>query len=80
ANAQEKKKPEKKVSTSKLSKAQKKLKFKQEVSSDSGKTDSDWAQFLKTHDPNEEETGSDEEVTQKLPRTKESKKEDSKLP
>ncbi|MCI73731.1 hypothetical protein A2U01_0094995, partial [Trifolium medium] len=65
---------------SKQSKAQKKLKFKQQESSDSGKTDSDWAQFLKTYDPNEEETDSVEEVTQKLPRTKESKKEDSKLP
>ncbi|MCI75194.1 hypothetical protein A2U01_0096462, partial [Trifolium medium] len=31
------------------------------------------------YDPNEEDTGS-EEVTQKLPRTNESKKEDSKLP
>ncbi|MCI88171.1 hypothetical protein A2U01_0109457, partial [Trifolium medium] len=57
----------------------KKLKFKQEESSDSGKTDSDWAQFLETYDP-KEETDSEEEVTQKLPRTMESKKEDSKLP
>ncbi|MCI54753.1 hypothetical protein A2U01_0076003, partial [Trifolium medium] len=58
----------------------KKLKFKQEESSDSGKTDSDYAKFLKTYDPNEEDTGSEKEVTQKLPKTKESKKEYSKLP
>ncbi|MCI87707.1 hypothetical protein A2U01_0108992, partial [Trifolium medium] len=46
ANAQEKKKrPEKKASTSKPSKAQKNLKFKQEESSESGKTDSDYAEF-----------------------------------
>ncbi|MCI98004.1 hypothetical protein A2U01_0119307, partial [Trifolium medium] len=64
---EKKKKPEKKASTSKQSKAQKKLKFKQEESSDS-----DWAQILKTCDP-KEETDSEEEVTQKLPRTKESK-------
>ncbi|MCI32502.1 hypothetical protein A2U01_0053716, partial [Trifolium medium] len=31
------------------------------------------------YDPNEEDADSEEEVTQKLPRTKESKKEDSKL-
>ncbi|MCI85957.1 hypothetical protein A2U01_0107236, partial [Trifolium medium] len=62
------------------SKVQKKLKFKQEESSDSEKTDSDYAEFLKTYDPNEEDTGSEEEVTRKLPKTKESKKEDSKLP
>ncbi|MCI73843.1 hypothetical protein A2U01_0095107, partial [Trifolium medium] len=49
-------------------------------SSESDKTDSDYAEFLKTYDPNEEDTGSEEEVTQKLPRTQESKKEDSKLP
>ncbi|MCI84831.1 hypothetical protein A2U01_0106109, partial [Trifolium medium] len=41
---------------------------------------SDYAEFLKTYDPNEEDTCSEEEVTQKLPKTKESKKEDSKLP
>ncbi|MCI65124.1 hypothetical protein A2U01_0086382 [Trifolium medium] len=52
ANAQEKKKnPEKGTSTSKQSKAQKKLKLKQEVSSDSGETDSAYAEFLKTYDP-----------------------------
>ncbi|MCI76178.1 hypothetical protein A2U01_0097447, partial [Trifolium medium] len=44
------------------------------------KTDSDYAEFLRTYDPNEDDTGSEEEVTKKLPRTKESKKEDSKLP
>ncbi|MCI83646.1 hypothetical protein A2U01_0104922, partial [Trifolium medium] len=70
----------KKASTSKPSKAQKKLKFKQEESSESGKTDSDYEEFLKSEDPNKEDIGSEEEVTQKLPRTKESKKEDSKLP
>ncbi|MCI59924.1 hypothetical protein A2U01_0081179, partial [Trifolium medium] len=37
-------------------------------------------EFLKTYDPNEDETGSEEEVTRKLPRTKESKKKNSKLP
>ncbi|MCI25525.1 hypothetical protein A2U01_0046716 [Trifolium medium] len=68
-NAQEKKK-----------RPEKKLKFKQDESSESGKTDSDYAEFLKTYDPNEESTGYDEEVTQKLPWTKESKKKDSKLP
>ncbi|MCI97090.1 hypothetical protein A2U01_0118390, partial [Trifolium medium] len=45
--AQEKKnRPEKKASTSRLSKAQKKLIYKQEESSESGKTDSDYAEFL----------------------------------
>ncbi|MCI97750.1 hypothetical protein A2U01_0119051, partial [Trifolium medium] len=39
----------------------------------------DYAEFLKTYDPNEEDTSSEKEFTQKLPRTKESKKEDSKL-
>ncbi|MCI73314.1 hypothetical protein A2U01_0094578, partial [Trifolium medium] len=43
ANVVEKKKSEKGTSSSKKIKAQKKLKFKQEESSDSGKTDSDWA-------------------------------------
>ncbi|MCI81322.1 hypothetical protein A2U01_0102595, partial [Trifolium medium] len=33
-----------------------------------------------TYDLNDDDTGSEEEVTQKLPRTKESKEEDSKLP
>ncbi|MCI68895.1 hypothetical protein A2U01_0090156, partial [Trifolium medium] len=76
ANAQEKKKnSEKKTSASKQNKAQRKLKFKQEVSSDSGKTDSDWAEFLEAYDPNKDDTDSEEEVTQKLPRTEESKKE-----
>ncbi|MCI88668.1 hypothetical protein A2U01_0109955, partial [Trifolium medium] len=42
-------------------------------------TDSDYAEFLKTYDP-KEETDSEKEVTQKLPRTKESKMEDSRLP
>ncbi|MCI15416.1 hypothetical protein A2U01_0036554 [Trifolium medium] len=65
ANTQEKKKrPEKKASTSKPSKAHKKLKYKQEESSESGKTNSDYAEFLKTYDPNEKDTGSEEEVTQ----------------
>ncbi|MCI16968.1 hypothetical protein A2U01_0038114 [Trifolium medium] len=80
ASAQEKKKePEKKASASKPSKAQKKLKFKQEESSESAKIDSDFGEFLKTYDHTEEDTGSEEEVTQKFPRTKKSKKKVSKL-
>ncbi|MCI73946.1 hypothetical protein A2U01_0095210, partial [Trifolium medium] len=67
-------------SASKPSKAQKKLKFKQEETSESAKTDSDYAEYLNTYDPKDEETGSEEEVTQKLPRTKGSKKKVSKLP
>ncbi|MCI98001.1 hypothetical protein A2U01_0119304 [Trifolium medium] len=35
---------------------------------------------MEAYDPNKEDTDSEEEVTQKLMRTKESKKEDSKLP
>ncbi|MCI70782.1 hypothetical protein A2U01_0092045, partial [Trifolium medium] len=70
------KKLERKASTSNKSKVQKKLKFKQEESLDSEKADSDYAEFLKTYDPNEEDSGSEKEVTQKLPRTKKSKKED----
>ncbi|MCI40565.1 hypothetical protein A2U01_0061798 [Trifolium medium] len=54
------------------------MKFKQEESSDSGKTDSDWAEYLETYDP-KEDSDSEEEVTQKLLKTEESK-EDSKLP
>ncbi|MCI61376.1 hypothetical protein A2U01_0082633, partial [Trifolium medium] len=50
------KKSEKGTSTSKQSKAQKKLKYKQEESSDFGKTDSDWAEFLEAYDPNKEDT------------------------
>ncbi|MCI82771.1 hypothetical protein A2U01_0104045, partial [Trifolium medium] len=57
-----------------------KLKYKQEESSESGKTDSDYAEFLKTYDPNEEETGSEKEVTQKLPKVTKTKKKVSKLP
>ncbi|MCI36238.1 hypothetical protein A2U01_0057460, partial [Trifolium medium] len=75
-----KKKPEVKASTAKLSNAQRKLKMKQEESSESTKTDSDYAEFLKTYDPKEEETGSEEEITSKLSRTKESKKKVSKVP
>ncbi|MCI26725.1 hypothetical protein A2U01_0047922 [Trifolium medium] len=75
---EKKKKSEKGTSTSKQSKAQKKLKFKQEESSDSGKTYSDWAEFLKSYDP-KEDTDSEKEVTQKLLKTKESKKEDYKF-
>ncbi|MCI80369.1 hypothetical protein A2U01_0101640, partial [Trifolium medium] len=60
ASAQDrKKKPENKASASKQSKAQKKLRFKKEESSDSGKIDSDYAEFLKTYDPNEENSGSE---------------------
>ncbi|MCI48126.1 hypothetical protein A2U01_0069369, partial [Trifolium medium] len=67
--AQEKKvKPEKKASASKPSKAQKKLKYNHEESSESAKTDSNYAEYLKTYDPKDEDPGS-EEVTQKLPRT-----------
>ncbi|MCI57962.1 hypothetical protein A2U01_0079215, partial [Trifolium medium] len=72
-SAQEKKKPERKTSASKPSKAHKKLKYKQEESSESRKTDSDYAEFLKTYGPKDEDTGSEEEVTQKLPKTQESK-------
>ncbi|MCI58103.1 hypothetical protein A2U01_0079356, partial [Trifolium medium] len=58
-SSQEKKKNyEKKSSTSKPSKAHKKLKFKQEEFSGSDKTDSDYAEFLRTYDPKEEDTGS----------------------
>ncbi|MCI52705.1 hypothetical protein A2U01_0073951, partial [Trifolium medium] len=63
--AQEKKvKPDTKVSASKPSKAQKKLKYKQEESLESAKTDSDYAEYLKTYDPKDEDSGC-EEVTQK---------------
>ncbi|MCI75111.1 hypothetical protein A2U01_0096378, partial [Trifolium medium] len=55
---EKKKKSEKETSTSKQSKTQRKLKFKQEVSSDSGKIDSDWAEFLEAYDPNKEDTDS----------------------
>ncbi|MCI28694.1 hypothetical protein A2U01_0049896, partial [Trifolium medium] len=80
-SAQEKKKkPEDKASATKPSNAQKKLKHKQEESPESAKTDSDYGEFLKTYDPNEEDTGTEEKVTQKLPRTKKSKKKVSKLP
>ncbi|MCI59066.1 hypothetical protein A2U01_0080321, partial [Trifolium medium] len=52
--------------------------MKQE-SSDSAKTDSDWAEYLKTYDQKDE--GSDsEEVTSKLSRIKKSKNKVSKLP
>ncbi|MCI74557.1 hypothetical protein A2U01_0095821, partial [Trifolium medium] len=49
---EKKKKSEKVTSSSKQSNAHKKLKFKQEESSDSGKTDSDWAEYLEAYDPN----------------------------
>ncbi|MCI54203.1 hypothetical protein A2U01_0075452, partial [Trifolium medium] len=55
------KKLERKASTSNQSKVQKKLKYEQEESSSSEKTDSDYAKFLKTYDPNEEDTGSEKE-------------------
>ncbi|MCI56626.1 hypothetical protein A2U01_0077877, partial [Trifolium medium] len=51
-----KKKLERKASASKPSRVQKKLKVKQENSSESEKTDSDYADFLRTYDPNEEDT------------------------
>ncbi|MCI54006.1 hypothetical protein A2U01_0075253, partial [Trifolium medium] len=63
-NAYEKKKSEKGTSAPKQSKAPKKLKVKQEVSSDSENTDSDWAEFLETYDPSKEDSDSEEEVTQ----------------
>ncbi|MCI51335.1 hypothetical protein A2U01_0072579, partial [Trifolium medium] len=51
-SAQDKKKKlERKASASKQNKVQKKLMIKQEESSDSEKTDSDYAEFLKTYDP-----------------------------
>ncbi|MCI58826.1 hypothetical protein A2U01_0080081, partial [Trifolium medium] len=50
-----KNKPEDKASTTKPSTAQRKLKYKQEESSDSAKTDSDYAEYLKTYDPKDED-------------------------
>ncbi|MCI78261.1 hypothetical protein A2U01_0099531, partial [Trifolium medium] len=70
---------EDKASTAKPSNAQKKLKFKQEESFESAKTDSDYAEYLRTYDPKDEESDS-EEVTSKLSRTNKSKKKVSKLP
>ncbi|MCI51920.1 hypothetical protein A2U01_0073164, partial [Trifolium medium] len=70
ANVDEKKKSEKGTSASNQSKVQKKLKFKQEVSSDSGKTDFGWAEFLEAYNPSAEDADSEEEVTQKLLKTK----------
>ncbi|MCI70518.1 hypothetical protein A2U01_0091781, partial [Trifolium medium] len=72
-------KPDTKASISKPSKSQKKLKNKQEESSESAKTDSDYAEYLMTYDPRDEDSGS-EEVTHKLPKTDKSKKKISKLP
>ncbi|MCI87100.1 hypothetical protein A2U01_0108381, partial [Trifolium medium] len=63
-----KKKPEDKASTTKAANVQRKLKSKQEESSESEKADSDYAEYLRTYDPKDEDSGS-EEVTQKLPRT-----------
>ncbi|MCI77462.1 hypothetical protein A2U01_0098732, partial [Trifolium medium] len=37
-------------------------------------------EFLKTYDPDEEDTGSKKEVTQKLPKVTKTKTEVSKLP
>ncbi|MCI86651.1 hypothetical protein A2U01_0107932, partial [Trifolium medium] len=48
--------------------------------SDSDKTDSDWAEFLKTYDPSNEDSDSEEEVTKEPLKTEESKKEDPKSP
>ncbi|MCI73995.1 hypothetical protein A2U01_0095259, partial [Trifolium medium] len=57
--AQEKKmKPDTKASISKPSKVQKKLKYRQEESSESGETDSDYAEYLRTYDPKDEDSGS----------------------
>ncbi|MCI45073.1 hypothetical protein A2U01_0066312, partial [Trifolium medium] len=50
------------------------------MSSDSEKTDSDWAEFLETYDPSKEDSDSEEEVTQEPLKTEESKKEDPKSP
>ncbi|MCI93436.1 hypothetical protein A2U01_0114734, partial [Trifolium medium] len=49
-------------------------------SSDSEKTDSDWAEFLEAYDPNKEDSDSEDEVTQEPLKTKESKKEDPNSP
>ncbi|MCI53425.1 hypothetical protein A2U01_0074672, partial [Trifolium medium] len=57
-----KKKFEVGTSVSKQNKAQRKLKNKKEVlSSDSDKKDSGYAEFLKTYDPNKEDSDSSEE-------------------
>ncbi|MCI41192.1 hypothetical protein A2U01_0062425, partial [Trifolium medium] len=66
----------------KQNKAQKKLKFKQEVvSSDYDKTDSDCAEFLKTYDPSKEDSdSSEEEVAKESLETEKSKKENPELP
>ncbi|MCI91719.1 hypothetical protein A2U01_0113013, partial [Trifolium medium] len=52
--------PNTKASVSKPSKAQKKLKCKQEESSESAKTDSDYAEYLRVYDPKDEDSGSEE--------------------
>ncbi|MCI20827.1 hypothetical protein A2U01_0041990 [Trifolium medium] len=57
-----KKKPEEKASTTKLGNAQRKLKMKEE-SSESAKTDSDWTEYLKTYDPKDEDSDSEEICT-----------------
>ncbi|MCI64808.1 hypothetical protein A2U01_0086066, partial [Trifolium medium] len=62
AYAYEKKKKSKEgTSALKHNKAQKKLKIKQELSSDSDKTDSDWVEFFKTYNPSTEVSDSEEE-------------------
>ncbi|MCI41970.1 hypothetical protein A2U01_0063204, partial [Trifolium medium] len=77
-----KKKCEVGTSVSKRNKVQRKLKIKQEVqSSESDKIDSDYAEFLKTYDPNKEDSDlSEEDVTKESLKTEESKKEDPELP
>ncbi|MCI34951.1 hypothetical protein A2U01_0056172, partial [Trifolium medium] len=76
--AQEGKKKNEGVTT-KQNKEQKKLKNKQEAAkSESDEIDSDWAEYLKTYDPDEEYSGSNDE--KESPRTEESKIEDPKAP
>ncbi|MCI89520.1 hypothetical protein A2U01_0110809, partial [Trifolium medium] len=51
------------------------------MSSESDKTDSDYAEFLKTHDPNKEDSdSSEEEVTKEPLKAEEIKKVDPELP
>ncbi|MCI18317.1 hypothetical protein A2U01_0039471 [Trifolium medium] len=77
-----KKRSEVATSASKQKNEQRKLKIKQEVpTSDYDETDSDYAEFLKTYDPNKDDSdSSEEEVTKESLKTEESKKDDPELP
>ncbi|MCI69507.1 hypothetical protein A2U01_0090769, partial [Trifolium medium] len=67
---------------SKQHKKQRKLKIKkEELSSDYDKADSDYAEFLKTYDPDKEDSySSEDEVTKEPLKTEESNKENPELP